>query len=231
MPSTSSVLKATTLHTFFNGESIPRPAVSVAGACRSSCVSKPSKCILDVNNAELQAEFKSSKCARIARNKAVQSESEDKASITHASDVSSDTASDVGGNTDVEMEDSDPIIAEDAYALTKAMGDQDRKVSTHQQSPQPPHHNLKLTYLSRFYVLSQSLIIWPMYEPYSSLRKGVLMQLWVISKMDMYAQSVSAYSFFSINLSLTDGVQRGTCVSTKKLLLSRKCYNSSQSYF
>ena len=121
VPSTSSVLKATTLHPIFNGGSTPRPAVSVAGARRSSRVSKPSKHILD---AELQAEFKSSKRACIAHNKAVQSESEDEASITHASDV--------GGDTDVEMEDSDPIIAEDAYALTKAMGDQDRKVSAYQ---------------------------------------------------------------------------------------------------
>ena len=142
VPSTSSALKATTHHPFFNGGSTPRPAVSVAGAHRSSCVSKPSKCILDVNNAELQAESKSSKRARIAHkavqsesedesskrahiaHKAVQSESEDEASITHASD-------DVGGDTDVEMEDSDPIIAEDTYALTKAMGDQDCKVSAY----------------------------------------------------------------------------------------------------
>lgn len=43
----------------------------------------------------------------------------DEASIAHASDV--------GGDADVEMEDS--LTAEDAYASTKAMGDQDRKVS------------------------------------------------------------------------------------------------------
>jgi len=119
VPSTSFAFKATTLHAFFDGASTPRPAVFVAGACRSSCVSKPSKRVLDVNNAELQAE--SSKRARIARKKPVQSESEDEASITHASDA--------GGDTDVEMEDS--ITAEDAYALTKAMGDQGHKVSAH----------------------------------------------------------------------------------------------------
>ena len=119
VPSTSSVLKATTLHAFFNGASTPGPAVFVAGARRSSRVSKPSKRVLDVNNAELQTE--SSKRARVARKKPAQSESEDEASIAHC-------ASDVGGDTDVEMEDS---ITEDAYALTKAMGDQDRKVSAH----------------------------------------------------------------------------------------------------
>src|ERR1700678_1832758 len=43
VPSTSSVLKATTLHAFFNGASTPGPAVFVAGARRSSRVSKPSK--------------------------------------------------------------------------------------------------------------------------------------------------------------------------------------------
>src|ERR1700678_758544 len=120
VPSTSSVLKATTLHAFFNGASTPGPAVFVAGARRSSRVSKPSKRVLDVNYAELQTE--SSKRARVACKKPAQSESEDEASIAHC-------ASDVGGDTDVEMEDS--ITAEDAYALTKAMGDQDRKVSAH----------------------------------------------------------------------------------------------------
>src|SRR5271168_3152618 len=122
VPSTSSVLKATTLHAFFNGASTPGPAVFVAGARRSSRVSKPSKRVLDVNNAELQTE--SSKCARIARKKPAQSESEDEASIAHCA-----SSSDVGGDTNVEMEDS--ITAEDAHALTKAMGDQDRKVSAH----------------------------------------------------------------------------------------------------
>lgn len=122
LPSTSSGPKATTLHAFFNGESTPghASAVFVAGARvarRSSRVSKPSKRVLDVNNAEPQIE--SSKRARIARKKLVQSESEDEASISHASDVE--------GDTDVDMVDS--ISAEDAYASTKAMGDQDRKVS------------------------------------------------------------------------------------------------------
>ena len=116
LPSTTSVPKATTLHAFFNGASTPGPAVFVAGARRSSHVSKPSKRILDVNNAEPQAE--SSKRARITHKKPVQSESEDEASIAQASDV--------GGDTDVEMEDS--LTAKDAYTSTKAMGDQDRKV-------------------------------------------------------------------------------------------------------
>ena len=61
----------------------------------------------------------SSKHARVAHKKPVQSESEDEASIAHASDA--------GGATDIEMEDF--ATAEDAYASTKAMGDQDRKVS------------------------------------------------------------------------------------------------------
>ena len=56
MPSTTSVsTKATTLHAFFNGASTPGPALFVPGARRSSRVSKPSKQILDVNNAEPQA--------------------------------------------------------------------------------------------------------------------------------------------------------------------------------
>ena len=46
----------------------------------------------------------------------------------------------------------------------------------------------------------------------------MLIQLRVISKMDMYAQSASEYSFLfflSINPSLTDGVQRDAGVSAK----------------
>jgi hypothetical protein len=128
-PSTSDSsvsTKATTLHAFFNGTSTPRPAVFVAGARRSSRVSKPSKCVLDANNVEPQAE--SSKRARVANKKPVQSESEDEASINH-------DASDVGGDTDVEMEDSVAADSEDAYASTKAMGDQDRKVSAHYPRP------------------------------------------------------------------------------------------------
>jgi len=130
VPSSSSVTKATTLHAFFNGTSTPRPAVFFADARRSSRVSKPSKRVLDVNNAEPQAD--SSKRARIARKKPVPSESEDEASIAHASDA--------GGDTDVEMEDS--VTAEDAYALTKAMGDQDRKVSALDGYPNYPTMNL-----------------------------------------------------------------------------------------
>jgi hypothetical protein len=122
-PSTSSAPKATTLHTFFKGGSTP--AIFVAGGRRSSRVSKPSKRILDANNAE-PAHAETSKRARIARKKAESesdpedsdaSESEDEASAIHASNA--------GADTDVEM---DSITAEDAYALTKAMGDQDRKV-------------------------------------------------------------------------------------------------------
>ena len=118
-PSTSPAPKATTtLHAFFKGG--PTPAIFVAGARRSSRVSKPSKRVLDANNMEPHAE--TSKRARIARKKAEsesEDESEDEASATHTPDA--------GGDTDVDMEDS--ITAEDAYASTKAMGDQDRKVS------------------------------------------------------------------------------------------------------
>jgi len=46
-------------------------------------------------------------------------DSEDEASAPHGSDA--------GIDTDVEMD--DPITAENAYASTKAMGDQDHKVS------------------------------------------------------------------------------------------------------
>ena len=123
-----------------------------------------------MNNAELQAE--SSKRARIARKNPIQSQSEDEASITHASE--SDAS--VGGDTDVEMEDSDSVNAKGAYELTKAMGDQDRKVIvTHH----PNYPVACLLYLSRSYVLDRSLIIWLMYEPSSSLRKSMLMQLWM----------------------------------------------------
>ena len=200
------MLKAITLHLFFHGTSTPRPAVFVAGACHSSCVLKPSKCILDVNNAELQAE--SSKHAHIACKNPIQSQSEDEASITHASE--SDASA--GGDTDVEMEDSDSVNAKGTYELTKAMGDQDHKVIV---AHHPNYPATCLLYLSRSYVLDQSLIVRLMYGPSSSLRKSMLMQLWVISKKDMYAQSASEYFFFSINLSLMDGVQRDAGVSAK----------------
>jgi hypothetical protein len=120
-PSTSSAPKATTIHAFFKGASTPGPGIFVAGARRSSRVSKLSKRILNVNNVEPQAE--SSKRAHVAPKKPVHPESEDESSVVHASDA--------GGDTDVKMEDSnsESITAEDAYASTKAMGDQDRKVS------------------------------------------------------------------------------------------------------
>ena len=68
--SISSAPKATTLHAFFTGVPHPGPAVFVAGAHRSSRISKPSKRVLDVNNVEPQAES-ASKHARIARKKPI----------------------------------------------------------------------------------------------------------------------------------------------------------------
>ena len=108
-PRTSSTPKAATLHAFFKTGTTGTPAVLVAGARRSSRVSRPSKCVLEANTVEPRAE--SSKRARGARKKVVESDSEDKTSAPHVSDA--------GIDTDVEMEDS--ITAEDAYALTKAM--------------------------------------------------------------------------------------------------------------
>jgi hypothetical protein len=93
------------------------PAVYVTGAHHSACVLRPSKHILEANNTEPHAE--SSKCAHSACKKVVESDLEDEASTPHVSNA--------GTDTDVEMEDS--ITAENAYALTKVMGDQDHKVS------------------------------------------------------------------------------------------------------
>ena len=112
-PSTSSMSKATSIHAFFKGGPTPGHAVFVAGGRRSSRVSKPSKRVCD---AEAQAE--SSKCPRAARKQVIQSESEDESSVVHASDA--------GGDTDVDM--GDAVTAEDAYASTKSLGDQDCKV-------------------------------------------------------------------------------------------------------
>ena len=164
LPSTTSVsTKGTTLHAFFNGASTPGPALFVPGAHRSSCVSKPSKQFLNVNNAEPQA--KSSEHARIACKNPVQSESSDS-----EDEPSTSCTSDVGGDTDVEIEDSvmessistsvSPsvlssdkvsVTSEDTYTLTKAMGDQDCKVSA--LYPNYPCLVPRAYLLSRLYVL------------------------------------------------------------------------------
>ena len=255
--STSSMFKATTLHAFFDGASTPQPAVFVAGAHRSSHVSKPSKCILNVNNAELQAE--SSKCARIACKKPVQSESKDEASIAHASNVGNSLAllahqyvclawmfcmyifrrflimigtrlpqsslhpfpestwistSNAGGDTDVEMEDS--TTAKDTYALTKAMGDQDRKVSAH-------HCDYPTMGLLIYPGLMYSVEVWSygwcanhlqVWERACQCSYG-----WSQRWTRMHSLQVSAPFLFNqsviINPSLTDGVQRDAGVSAK----------------
>jgi hypothetical protein len=126
--SSASSVKATTLRTFFKDGTTPSLVSAVdTGTRRSSRVSKPSKRILDMGQ-----DSDVPKRARVARKRVVESEiddeeddeegddhADDNAVTTHASDAG-------GGDTDVEM--GDPVTVEDAYASTKVMGDQDRKV-------------------------------------------------------------------------------------------------------
>jgi hypothetical protein len=64
---------------------------------------------------------------RTRRTKVVESESESEADDENKEhDDAVATQASGGGDTDVDM--GDPVMAEDAYELTKAMGDQDRKV-------------------------------------------------------------------------------------------------------
>ena len=120
----SSAPKTTTLHAFFNSGTAGTPAVFDAGARRSSRISKPSKRVLEANNGNPP---ESSKRPRIAHKQVIEYESEDEASMT---------SSNAGVDTDVEIEDEpisagmgDLINAEECYASTKVMGEQDRKVS------------------------------------------------------------------------------------------------------
>ena len=133
----SSALKATTLRTFFKDGTTPSSANAIldsaSGTRHSSRVSKPSKRVLDANNMGLT---EMPKRVRVAHNRVVESEMEDEGeeeednnNNNNKDDLAVTThASDGGGDTDVEME--DMVAAESAYASTKVMGDQDRKVST-----------------------------------------------------------------------------------------------------
>jgi len=131
----SSALKAMTLCTFFKDGTTPSSANAIldsaSGTRRSSCVSKPLKRVLDANNMGL-TEMPKRVC--VAHNRVVESEMEDEGEEEEDNNNNKDDlavtthASDGGGDTDVEME--DMVAAESAYASTKVMGDQDRKVST-----------------------------------------------------------------------------------------------------
>jgi len=119
----SSTLKATTLRTFFKSGTTPPAANFAEGTRRSSRVSRPSKRVLDATN--MGAPMEIPKRVRVGKG-IVESKSEDEGedgdgdkdegTAAHASDGG-------GGDTDVDM--GDPAAAEDAYASTKAMGDQD----------------------------------------------------------------------------------------------------------
>lgn len=120
-PPTPSALKATTLHTFFKDGSTSAGADLDMGIRRSSRISKPSKRVLDANHMDQEMP------KRTRRTKVVESESESEADDENKEhDDAVATQASGGGDTDVDM--GDPVMAEDAYELTKAMGDQDRKV-------------------------------------------------------------------------------------------------------
>ena len=178
LPSNSSALKATTLRPFFGDSTAPASTVLNTGTRRSSRVSKPSKRILDANNMGLDMP----KRARVAHKTVVEAEFEDKGdnegddeaddeeddetvSTTHAPDAG-------GGDTNVEM---DSVAAEDAYVLTKVMGDQDRKVGA-----LTIFTLIACSILIRFCLSDRSLIVRPMYALSSNERKSMSMSTLVV---------------------------------------------------
>jgi hypothetical protein len=84
-------------------------------------------------------------------------EEDDDVVNTHASDAG-------GGDTDVEM--GELVTAEDAYALTKVMGDQDRKVCVPNMFTY-----IGCSILSRFCLSKRNLIVRLMYALSSNERK------------------------------------------------------------
>ena len=118
------------IHQFFaRGSS---PALIVNGSRRSGRVLKPSKRLLDADNAERAGGSKRPRASHVT---VVESDTEDPEGIvesgetTDGNDVATDTdGNDVVTDTDVDSEMVDVNAAEDAYAATKAMGDRDREV-------------------------------------------------------------------------------------------------------
>jgi len=115
--SSTKTVTSTNLHAFFAG--VPAPAVMVAGSRRSGRVSKPSKRVLDANNAERE-ELPKRPCVRVTTNKTTQA--------IDLPDRPADSGNESEGAGDMDVESVDQKAAEAAYLATKAMGDQDRKV-------------------------------------------------------------------------------------------------------
>ena len=113
----SPIVPVTTpIHRFFTGGS--SPALIVNGSRCSAWVPQPLKCVLDADNAERAG---GSKCPRASRVTVVESDTEDPEGIVEPGETTD--GNNVGTDVDLEMVDVD--AAEDAYAVTKAMGDWD----------------------------------------------------------------------------------------------------------
>src|ERR1700678_4702293 len=113
---------------------------------------KPSKRLLDADNAERAGGSKRPRASHVT---VVESDTEDPEGIvesgetTDGNDVATDTdGNDVATDTDVDSEMVDVNAAKDAYAATKAMGDQDREVRS------GIHHCLRC-FLNLHHVLAQ----------------------------------------------------------------------------
>ena len=115
-----SVPKPTTLHVFFRGGAAP--TVKVAGSRHSVHVPKPSKHVLDADNAECASGL-GSKRRRVSRKRVVESKPEE---ASEGDDASGGEANPAATDTDVEM--TDDAAVEEAYLATKSMGDKDREV-------------------------------------------------------------------------------------------------------
>jgi flagellar basal body rod protein FlgC len=111
------------IHRFFaRGSS---PALIVNGSRRSARVPKPSKRVLDADNAEPSGGSKRPRASRVT---VVESDPEDSEGIVEPEEITDTDGYDVATETDVDSEMVDVDAAEDAYAATKAMGDRDREV-------------------------------------------------------------------------------------------------------
>ncbi|KDR71462.1 hypothetical protein GALMADRAFT_143735 [Galerina marginata CBS 339.88] len=115
----------TRVHPFFTGGLVP--AVMVAGSRRSGRISKPSKRMLDPDNSERAEGSKRPKASRPA---ILESDTEDNEDPDDVDEPGATTDGDDAANdTDKDSEMADVEAAEEAYAATKAMGDNDRDVS------------------------------------------------------------------------------------------------------
>jgi len=116
--------KSLVTHPFFRG---PPPAVMVAGSRHSGCVPRTSKRALDPDNIERPNVSKRPHPSH--QKNTVESDSDE-----HDNDcVDNDTETEVDSDRDSEVVnmdlESETVECEEAYAITKAMGDADREVS------------------------------------------------------------------------------------------------------